>query len=201
MSDEAADRLIGSLERSPVINKSGYSYFVHPLSDGIPEISLELLEDTADSLTRLLPPTSIFDVILTAEAMGIPIATIISLNTGKPFSIARKRRYGLPGEVSSGQVTGYSSNELFVNLPLEGGSLVVVDDVLSTGGTLIALKNAIDKTPWKIIASVVLFNKMPGRTTELADDLGFPIASLLDVKQADGGFTAELSEFARSRGV
>ncbi|MFW3146293.1 MAG: adenine phosphoribosyltransferase [Thermoplasmatota archaeon] len=201
MTDEAVDRLIASLEESPVIDKSGYSYFVHPLSDGIPEISLELLEDTAESLTKLLPPLSDFDLILTAEAMGIPIATIISLDTGKPFSIARKRRYDLPGEVSSGQVTGYSKNELYLNLPREGGSLVIVDDVLSTGGTLKALKNAIDRTSWEIVSAVVLFNKMADATPDLEEILGFPIVSLLDVIKSGEGFTAEVSSSARSLNV
>jgi adenine phosphoribosyltransferase len=196
MTEEAIDRLIITLSESPVIRKGDYRYFVHPLSDGIPEISLGLLEDTAIAMASLLPPLDTFDVILTAEAMGIPIATLISLNTGKPFSIARKRSYGLEGEVSSGQITEYSQSDLYINLPRERGYLVLVDDVLSTGGTFRALKDALSRTEWTIVHAVVLFNKMRDKTKDLEEELGFSITSLLDVTLDGDRYTA-----CRSQGI
>ena len=46
------------------------------------------------------------------EAMGIHLATALSLETGIPFVVVRKRQYGLPGEVAVHQTTGYSQGEL-----------------------------------------------------------------------------------------
>ena len=47
--------------------------------------------------------------------MGIPLATALSIKTGIPFVVVRKRSYGLEGECQVHQQTGYSENELYIN--------------------------------------------------------------------------------------
>ncbi|MFO8051545.1 MAG: adenine phosphoribosyltransferase [Thermoplasmatota archaeon] len=196
------DRLIRSLGVSPVVDKGGYRYFVHPLSDGIPYISLGMLEDTAESLMGLLPVPWDFDLILTAEAMGIHLATLISINTGLPFSIARKRSYGLEGETVTVQETGYSRTKMHINLPREPGSLVLLDDVISTGGTFRSLVSGIERTGWKIEFGLVLFNKMDhDEKISLENELGFEIRPLLNVYEVNGSFKAERSKIAVKMGL
>ena len=55
------------------------------------------------------------DKIVTAEAMGIPIVTAVSIATDIPYVIMRKREYLLEGEVPVHQETGYSKGELYLN--------------------------------------------------------------------------------------
>jgi adenine phosphoribosyltransferase len=55
------------------------------------------------------------DKIVTMEAMGIPLATALSLKLKIPFVIIRKRTYGLPGEIDVEQITGYSKSKLYIN--------------------------------------------------------------------------------------
>ena len=64
----------------------------------------------------------------------MPLALMLSLQLGIPFTIIRKREYGLPGEVSIEQVTGYSKSKMYVNGLKKSDRVVIVDDVLSTGG-------------------------------------------------------------------
>lgn len=195
----STDRLIRSLSDAPVIEKGDYRYFVHPLSDGIPMISLGMLEDTAESLMGLIQRPNEFDLILTAEAMGIHLATLISINSGLPFSIARKRGYGLPGEIMTVQKTGYSTTELHINLPCEPGRLILIDDVLSTGGTFKSISDGLEGSQWSIALGLVLFNKMDENTKgDLENELGFKIRSLLDVREDGGSFTAQRSKDAIS---
>ncbi|MEA3560109.1 MAG: adenine phosphoribosyltransferase [Candidatus Thermoplasmatota archaeon] len=196
------DRLIESIETAPVIDRGSYRYFVHPLSDGVPLISLEMLEDTAESLMGLFPLHQDVDLILTAEAMGIHLATLISINSGLPFSIARKRGYGLKGEVNTVQRTGYSTTDLFINLPEEPGRLILVDDVLSTGGTFKSLASGIERTGWEIEMGLILFNKMAlDDRRALEELLGFKVRPLLDVKEVNGSFRAERSAEALEFGL
>ncbi|HHH84018.1 MAG TPA: adenine phosphoribosyltransferase, partial [Thermoplasmatales archaeon] len=84
-----------SLRNAPIIKKGDYNYVIHPITDGIPYIEPSLLEEVIDKMN--IPQCR---RIVTMEAMGIPIATALSLKTGIPFTIIRKRSYGLPGEVS-----------------------------------------------------------------------------------------------------
>lgn len=154
------DRIKASFSGIPIVTKGDYRYFVHPLSDGIPAVDPDLLRTVAEGMAELLPPKSEYDILLTAEAMGIPLVSAISTIVGKPFSIARKRRYGLEGEISLEQVTGYSQNDLYLNLPMEAMRIVIIDDVLSTGGTVLAMVEGARSLGRDIVSVAVFVDKM-----------------------------------------
>ena len=78
-------------------------------------LSPELLKEVSDEMKKHIKKCGKFDSIVTMEAMGIPLASALSLDMGIPFTIIRKREYGLPGEVSVEQVTGYSKSKLYIN--------------------------------------------------------------------------------------
>ncbi|MBP9007849.1 MAG: adenine phosphoribosyltransferase, partial [Methanospirillum sp.] len=82
--------LVNSLLSCPIVKKGEYNYFVHPITDGIPDIDPGLLREIAVGMIRLLDLTDV-KYIVTAEAMGIPIATALSLMTDIPVNIIRKR--------------------------------------------------------------------------------------------------------------
>lgn len=127
--------LIKSLLNCPIVKKGEYNYFVHPITDGIPNIDPIVLREVAVGMIRLLDLKGI-NYIVAAEAMAIPIGTAISLMTDIPLNIIRKRSYGLPGEQEVAQETGYSKGHMYVNGLCRGDRVVIVDDVISTGGTV-----------------------------------------------------------------
>ncbi len=176
------DRLIRSLEAAPVVDRGEYQYFVHPVTDGIPQVGPALLREIADEIVARVD-TDAFDAIFTAEAMGIHIATAVSLESDLPFVIARKRSYGFDGEVAVHQETGYSESELYVNGLEEGDRLLVVDDVISTGNTLAALAGAAESCGAEIGAIVVVIKRTGDSTLP---DLPVPVTHLVEVDVVDG---------------
>ena len=92
-----------TLMNAPVVKFGEYEYFVYPISDGIPTVSPELLNDITDGLLKI--GNLDCDKIVTPEAMGIHLATALSMKTGKPFTIIRKKKYDIPGEVEFDQET------------------------------------------------------------------------------------------------
>ncbi len=135
------ERLKNSLINSPVIKRGEYNYFIHPISDGVPSIDPHMVEEIADYIAEIADMN--VDTILTVEAMGIPVANALSLKTGLPLTIVRKRPYFLEGEVELSQSTGYSKGVLYINGLKKGDRVIIVDDVISTGGTLLALVRAL----------------------------------------------------------
>ena len=107
-----------SMKKAPIIKKGSYSYLIHPITDGIPEINPELLRDITQEMRNYIIKYLPIDKIVTMEAMGIPLATGLSLLLNIPFTVIRKRQYNLPDEKSIHQLTGYSKSNMFLKYHL-----------------------------------------------------------------------------------
>ncbi|MGA1822935.1 MAG: adenine phosphoribosyltransferase [Thermoplasmatota archaeon] len=197
MSDRMID-LLESFKGIPVVKKGEYDYFVHPLSDGIPLVGPEILQNSAILMAELIPEGTEYNVLVTAEAMGIPLTAGISMLTGKPFNIVRKRDYGIKGEIELAQSTGYSRGALYINIPVNAGSCVIIDDVLSRGGTLRSMTEGIRESGNDPLGAVILVDKMgaEGRKS-MEEELDIWIRPLLYVDIIDGVCTARPTEFVR----
>src|SRR5688500_54457 len=130
------------------------------------------------------------DVILTPEAMGIPIASALSLRVKKPITVARKRAYGIAGEVVVKQRTGYGGSDLHVHGLKRGDRVVIVDDVVSSGGTLRALGQACAQIGVELLKVVVVINKAHD-LEKLGAEVGCPIESLVRLRVENGKVVLE----------
>lgn len=178
------ERLRSSLHDAPIIDKNGYEYLVHPISNGVPMLDPALLREVIVGVIQVVD----FDVdkIVTPEAMGIHLATALSLQTDTPLVVIRKRSYGLDGEVALHQQTGYSESDLYINDVEEGDRVLVVDDLLSTGGTIAAICDALDDIGAEITDIVVVLRKVG---PSALDDTDYEATSLLDITVEDGTVT------------
>ena len=174
-----------SLQKAPIVKKGDYHYVVHPITDGIPEITPELLAEVTDEMKKLIESCGKIDRIVTMEAMGIPLATKLSVDMDIPFTIIRKREYGLPSEVSVEQVTGYSKAKLFINGLKKGDSIVIVDDVLSTGGTLRAVLSALRKMEVNVKGVFIAVDK-GSRGKKITTEFRIDVHSLVEIDIVDG---------------
>ncbi len=172
--------LIDSLKKSPIVKKGDYNYIVHPITDGIPYIEPSLLNEVVEEIARRMPACQ---RIVTMEAMGIPIASLLSVKTGIPFTIIRKRKYGLPGEREVVQKTGYGEAKLYINGIEKGDEIVIVDDVISTGGTLVAVVETLKKMGVVIKGIFIAINK--GKKEEIEKKIGMEITTLVNIAVDD----------------
>jgi adenine phosphoribosyltransferase len=176
------DQLRQSLLDAPIIEKGEYEYFVHPVSDGVPMLRPELLREIVIKIIRKADLEDV-DKIVTPAAMGIHISTAVSLMTDVPLVVIRKRQYGLEGEVSLSAQTGYSESEMYINDVEEGDRVLVLDDVLSTGGTMKAILDALEHIGAEVIDVVAVIKK--AGPNEL-DDAGYSVKTLINVTVEDG---------------
>ena len=76
--------------------------------------------------------------------------------------IARKRNYGLEGEVQINQQTGYSKGSIYLNDIKAGERIAIIDDVLSTGGTMRSVIEGVRQTKASIENIVIVVEKGDG---------------------------------------
>jgi adenine phosphoribosyltransferase len=174
-----------SLNEAPIVKKGEYDYMIHPITDGVPYITPELLKEVSDEMKKRIKKCGKFDRIVTMEAMGIPLASTLSLDLGVPFTIIRKRQYGLPGEVSVEQVTGYSKSKMYINGLKKGDTVILVDDVLSTGGTLKAVLYVL-KEMGVVVKGVFIAIYKGICKDEIVRIYNVPIITIVDIEVIDG---------------
>lgn len=171
------ERLTASLETCPMVRRGEYHYFINPVSDGIPVVEPALLREIGRAMVRVMDLERV-EMIVVAEAMGIHIGTTLSLMTDIPLNVVRKRRYDLPGECAVHQATGYSKGELYINGLCPGMRVVIVDDVLSTGGTMTAILGALASIGVEVVDVCVAIRR--GHP-----DIGRPYKYLVEIEVTD----------------
>lgn len=184
------EQLKKSLLEAPIVKKGKYSYVVHPITDGIPAIQPELLREVTAAMRTIIKQWGDIDKIVTMEAMGIPLATVLSLDLDIPFTIIRKRCYGLPKEISVEQVTGYSRSQLHINGLRKGDTIVIVDDVLSTGGTLRAVISAL-RSMGVVIKGILIAIDKGGAAEDIKRETNIPLVTLCTINVNDDEVTIQ----------
>lgn len=177
-----------SLENSPIVKKGEYNYFVNPISDGVPAMNPKMLRELSLAVHKYADLD--VDKIVAVEAMGIHLAAALSLATDVPFVVIRKRQYGLEGETQVYQKTGYGSSNLYINDLHAGEKILLIDDVVSTGGTLIALIKTLKDLGLDIKSTVAVIEKGKGKEIVEAAT-GVDVLSIIKLDITDGKVVIE----------
>lgn len=124
---------------------------------------VELTVACAEALLKKVPE---FDIIVTAEAKGIPLAYEMARQSGKPYIPARKgvKLYmEEPVVVEDKSITTDAVQRLVIDRKdldsMNGKRILIVDDVISSGGSLHALETLVGKSEGTVV----------GRATVLAE--------------------------------
>jgi adenine phosphoribosyltransferase len=168
------DKLVESLETCPMVRRGDYNYFIHPITDGVPIVDPALLREVCTAMIKVLDLTGV-EKIVVVEAMGIHIGSVLSTMTDIPMTIMRKREYKLPCEIAVHQTTGYSKGELYLNGVYKGDRVVIIDDVISTGGTMKALLKALEIAGADIVDICIAIQRGD-------PDIGRPYKSLVKIE-------------------
>jgi adenine phosphoribosyltransferase len=171
------DILVKSLETCPMVKRGEYNYFIHPITDGVPIVEPALLRDVCSAMIKVLDLNNV-DKIVVVEAMGIHIGAVLSTMTDIPMTVMRKRVYNLQHEIAVHQTTGYSKGELYLNGVYPGDRVVIIDDVVSTGGTMRALLRSLDIAGAEVMDVCIAIQRG-------SPDIGRPYKSLVQIEVDD----------------
>ena len=135
---------------------------------------LKLAIDSMQDLVRDID----FDVIAGAEARGFVFGTPIAYNLHKPMMLVRKKGK-LPYKTVSVDYTleygDVTTLEIHEDAILPGQKVLLVDDLLATGGTLQAMAKLVEKVGGEVAGILVLLELSGLNGRELLKD--YPVFS------------------------
>jgi adenine phosphoribosyltransferase len=168
-----------------------YDYIVNPLSSGVPEIPSQALWGCGYEVGRILNLKGA-DKIMAPEAMGFHIGTALSMVTGLPLLMIRKRPYYLPGEVPIRKKTGYEESVMYINSVKPGEKVVLVDSIIATGGTLLSIIRALQGMGVTVHdAGVVIERKGLNGVSIIEEETGVRVKTLLKIDLVGGRVVIE----------
>ncbi len=119
-----------------------------------------LTEAAAAALLKKAPP---FDVLITAESKGIPLAYEMARQSGKPYVVARKGAKLYMRDILSVDVRSITTEKLQTLYiggdeadRMRGKRVLLVDDVISTGASLSALETLVERVEGTIIGRMAV---------------------------------------------
>lgn len=133
-----------------------------------------LLREIAQALRPLVPDGT--EVLAGLELGGIPIATALALATGLPAAFVRK------------QAKTYGTARLAEGPPLAGRRLTVVEDVVTSGGQVVASVRQLRELEAVVGDALCVIDREEGGTEALAAE-GIRLHALLtrtDLERAGG---------------
>lgn len=121
------------------------------------------VELTVAASAELLKKCPEFDYIVTPEAKSIPLAYEMSRQSGKKYFVIRKKQKVYmtnPVSVEVQSITTKSVQTLILDgldgEQIKGKRVLVVDDVISTGESLIAVEKLLEKFDVDIVGKVAI---------------------------------------------
>ena len=121
---------------------------------------VEITEKCAEELLSRAPE---FDVIVTAESKGIPLAYEMARQSGKNYVVLRKESKLYMADVIMTKVESITTDHVQTlcigSLEAEeirGKKVLVVDDVISTGGSLASIEEIVKAIDGEIVAKMTV---------------------------------------------
>ncbi len=127
-----------------------------------------LVREIAQALIRLLPER--VDAVAGLELGGVPLATVVAQLSGLPALFVRK------------QAKTYGTCRLAEGGEVAGRRLVVIEDVISTGGQVVASCRALRERGAQIVAVLCVLDRESGGAANIAAE-GLELRSAFTMTQ------------------
>jgi adenine phosphoribosyltransferase len=165
-----------AIMNAPVVEHDGY-YDIYPNFG-----SLMIEPELVQAVCKKLVAVGNFDChkIALVESMAIAVGTALALDVNLPYTVIRKRQYKLPGEVSVSEHSGYSRADFYINGIEKGTRVVVFDDTINTGETLVAIVRTLQKIGAEVVDILTIMDKGNSRE-RIGEELGITIKTLVAV--------------------
>lgn len=186
-----SERVIRQVYRDAGVTDSGsYLTTVNQLTDQLPALE----PDTLAAATDLLLDSGEFDVdkLAVEEDKGISLGVAVARELELPLAVARWYTYDIDGfddqRVHVPIDSEYFSGDLYLNGVEAGDEVAVVDDTISTGGTMVAMIDAIREAGAEVAeAHCVVEKRGNGGVERVREETGVEVSTAVTVEVTEDG--------------
>ena len=177
--------LIASFDKQPIIRKNGRGYLVISMTDHFTATSPVILRQAVNAICDSINwngPDPINKVVSEEEKGGF-IAVCVALQRNLPFSLAKQNPVRLPGEIGIKFSMDYDKNmTLYLNGVKKKDRVIIIDDIVATGGTMIAIIKAVEQAGVVIKDVISLAEKVEmGGVKRVKDETGIDVKTIIKI--------------------
>lgn len=132
------------------------------------EADPQLLAEIVRAMLALVPDEA--EVLAGLELGGVPLATALSLSSGRQAAYVRK------------QAKTYGTRKLAEGADVSGRNVVVVEDVISSGGQVVESTQALRELGAVVDTAICVIDRRPAGTTTLSD-AGIALRALFTMEE------------------
>jgi len=141
----------------------------------------DAFRECIDQMSKILSKLN-YDKIAAVESRGFIFASPLAYNLSKPYILMRKKNK-LPAEKHSVNFKleyGESTLEIHKDSINKHENIVIIDDLIATGGSAEAAAKLVEKSGGKIEGFIFLINLFDLGGKKILEDKGYKVFSLID---------------------
>jgi len=178
--------LIQSFDNRPIIHKNGRGYLVISMTDHYEATDPLILRQAVNAICDVVNWNTAepINMIVSEEERGGFIAVCVALQRNLPFSLAKQNPIHLPGEIGIEKFKMAYSDEmsLYLNGLGKDDRVLIIDDIVDTGGTMVAMIQSVRKAGVEIKEVVSLAEKVEmGGAKRIKKDTGVEVKTIIKI--------------------
>jgi adenine/guanine phosphoribosyltransferase-like PRPP-binding protein len=182
--ESTVDIVRDAFDDRPLLWVKGKKFLVNPLTDQIPATTPELLQEAAKEVLQV-GDWGKANKIVGEEDRGAILVAAVSLASGLPLAMARWQPSGIQDQLWVDFECEYTEGRLYLNGVEKGDRVLVVDDMISTGGTVLALTQLVRMAHAEIVDVICLAEKVEyGGVQTVKKETGIEVRTIVKVSVA-----------------
>lgn len=154
------DYIFEVFNNSPVILISNKKYCINSLTDHIPITQPNFLKQIQKEMSEKVDFTKA-DVLVGEEDRGGYLCALMSIHQEKPFTLTKWNPTNMKGETLIEFRNLYTHGNLYLNgiSEMKNKKVIIVEDIIDTGGTIVAMVELLRKNSIEIIDIIAVAEK------------------------------------------
>lgn len=155
------DYITETFNNQPIVQVSGKKYCINSITDHLPITQPELLQQIINEMTEKMNYESV-DFLVGEEDRGGYICALMSVAWKKPFTLTKWNPSGFEGDVLIEFRNAYTHGNLYLNgiKEMKGKKVIIVEDIIDTGGTIIAMTNLLRAHSVEVVGIIAVAEKV-----------------------------------------